>query len=104
MNSWPFDQAENCATLVSRAILDERNVVLYVSHDEDDHSWQFLDNETFEAKDAALVIPSRVEGIDQSLIELADLAPRWIATHSHLGDPWLREPAPPEAEVDEAGA
>ena len=104
MNSWPFDQAENCATLVSRAILDGRNVVLYVSHDEEDHSWQFLDNETFDAKDAALVRLSHVVGLDQSLIALVDLEPGWIATRSHLGDPWLREPAPTEAEEDEAGA
>lgn len=92
--NWLFDQPKNCATLISRAILDGRNAVLYVSHDEDDHSWQFLDNETFEAKDAALVTLSSVVGLDSSLIEVADLPPGWIATRCHFGAPWLREPAP----------
>ncbi|MYN02914.1 hypothetical protein GTP41_12465 [Pseudoduganella sp. DS3] len=101
MNTWPFDQPQNCGTIISRAILEGRNAILYVSHDEDDHGWQFLDNETFEAKDAALVCLSHVVGLDPSVVEVADLEPGWIATRSHLGAVWVRELAPPEDEDDE---
>ena len=101
MNIWPFDQPENCGTIISRAILDGRNAILYVSHDEDDHAWQFLDNETFEANDAALVCLSHVLRLDSTVVEVADLEPGWIATRSHLGGPWVREPAPLEQSDDE---
>lgn len=101
MSTWHFDQPENCGTIVSRAILDGRNPILYVSHDEDDHSWQFLDNETFDAKDAALVCLSHVVALDPSVIEVAHLDPGWIATRSHTGAPWIREQAPPESDDHE---
>ncbi len=102
MQSWPFDQPENCATIVSRAIVDGRASILYVSHDEDDHGWQFLDNETFTAEQAAIVCLSHVVGMDRSVVEVADLEPGWIATRSHPGVPWVREQAPPEPEDDQA--
>jgi hypothetical protein len=101
MDTWPFDQPANCGTIISRAILDGRSTILYVSHDEDDHGWQFLDNETFEAKDAALVCLSHVLNLDPSVVEVADLEPGWIATRSHRGGSWIREPAPPERGDDE---
>lgn len=101
MNIWPFDQPQNCGAIVSRAVLDGLKDILYVSHDEDDHGWQFLDNETFEAEDAAIVCLSHVVEIDPSVVEVADLEPGWIATRSHLGAPWIRETAPPEIDDSE---
>lgn len=101
MNFWPFDQPENCGTIISRAILDGRTAIVYVSHDEDDHGWQFLDDETFEAKDAALVCLSHVLGLDPTVAKVADLEPGWIATRSHPGSPWVRKPAPLEQIDDE---
>lgn len=98
MQNWPFDQPENCATIVSRAIVDGRTSILYVSHDEDDHGWQFLDNETRTVEQAALVSLSHVVEIDPSVVEVADLKPGWVATRSHPGAPWVRGQAPPEPE------
>lgn len=72
-----------------------------MSHDEDDHGWQFLDNETLEAKDAALVCLSHVVGLDPSVLEVADLEPGWIATRSHYGAAWVREQARLENGDDE---
>ncbi len=40
---WPFDQPRNCASFVTREVMDrdEPNSVL-VTHDSDDHGWQFI--------------------------------------------------------------
>ncbi|WP_280151996.1 hypothetical protein [Piscinibacter sp. XHJ-5] len=100
MENWPFDQPENCATIVSRTVLEGRASILQVSHDEDDHGWQFLDNETVEAEQAAIVCLSHIVALDPSVIEVADLEPGWIATRSHGGAAWVRKLAPPELEDD----
>jgi len=91
MNNWPFDQPKNCGTILSRAVMDGKAVIQWVSHDEDDHAWQFLDNDTIEPEQAALVCLSHVLEIDPTVIEVADLEPGWIATREKKGDPWVRE-------------
>jgi len=90
MSDWPFDQPKNCGTIISRAILDGVSAIQFVSHDEDDHGWQFLDNDTTEAEQAALVCLSHVVEIDPSILELADLEPGWTATREKIGDAWVR--------------
>lgn len=92
MSDWPFDQPEDCGTIVSRAVLDGRTVIQWVSHDEDDHAWQFLDHDTTEAEQAALVCLSHVVALDSSVIEVADLPPGWVATRDGPGHPWVRHP------------
>jgi hypothetical protein len=91
MTVWPFDQPENCGTIISRAILDGRSMIQFVSHDDDDHGWQFLDNETSKPEQAALVCLSHVLEIDPTVLELADLPPGWIATRAKKGESWVRE-------------
>jgi len=98
MSEWPFDQPQNCGTIISRAILDGSTEILHVSHDEDDHGWQFLDNETFEAKQAALVCLSHVVEIDSTVVEVADLEPGWIAFRAKKGAPWERAKHDPDIE------
>lgn len=90
MNDWPFDQPPDCGTIVSRAVLDGKTSIQWVSHDADDHAWQFLDNETWEAEQAALVCLSHVLALDPSVREIADLEPGWIATREKRGEPWAR--------------
>lgn len=90
MNEWPFDQPQNCGTIISRGVLNGSTEILHVSHDEDDHGWQFLDNETFKPEQAALVCLSHVVELDATVLEVADLEPGWIAFRTRKGEPWER--------------
>jgi len=43
MDDWPFDQLPNCAVITLRRIVFGSAPILHVTHDRDDHGWQFLD-------------------------------------------------------------
>jgi hypothetical protein len=98
MDNWPFDQPKNCGTILSRAVLEGRRSITFVSHDADDHGWQFLDNETNEPNQAALVCLSAVPELDPTVLQVADLEPGWIATRTDINSPWMREPNSDEPE------
>lgn len=88
---WLFDQPRNCAAISLRQIVTEGAPVLLVSHDENDHGWQFLDgSETPSSADAVIVSMSRVVESDPTLFELADLPPGWRAWRESVNEPWVR--------------
>lgn len=95
--TWPFDQAPNCATFVTRGVIESNNPILFVSHDEDEHGWQFHDTLDAQADDARIVCLSHVLEIDPTMRDLADLPPGWVAWRQDENSPWQRELAPPEA-------
>lgn len=80
---WPFDQPPNCATFVTRGLIESKN--LFVSHDEDDHGWQVHDSLNGRAEGACMVCLSQVLELDPTMRELADLSPGWVD--------WLGKPA-----------
>ena len=99
--TWPFDQPPNCAVITLRQIVREGAPILLVTHDEDDHGWQFLDgSEQPDPADAMMVCFSHVVDKDPTLREVADLPPGWRAWRQSVGDEWVREELP----VDEEGA
>lgn len=98
IDKWPFDQPRNCAVLTVRQILDQSQPVLHVTHDSEDHGWQFLAWETPNVEDAKAVALETMIAIDPSLLELADLAPGWHAWRRTVNDPWTREPNPNDTE------
>ena len=86
---WPFDQAPNVGALTVRAIL-EGDPVLFVSHDADDHGWQFLDGREPDTREGRLIGMHEVLRIDPTLRSIADLPPGWIAWRDRVGAPWSR--------------
>ena len=97
---WLFDQPRNCAAISLRQIVKEGAPVLLVSHDKDDHGWQFLDGSEFpNAADAVIVCMSHVIESDPSLFELADLPPGWRAWRESATGPWVREAMSPQEEA-----
>lgn len=97
---WPFDQPPNCATVVSNSIIEKRKPILYVSHDEDDHGWQFLDNESEELDDLCIVGLGHILELDASMAGLACLEPGWQATRADTNSEWVIERTPPEEDGD----
>jgi hypothetical protein len=89
-DSWPFDQSRNCATISQRQIFQEEKPILFVSHDEDDHGWQFLSGEEFTEEDAFVVGLEEIVQLDPSVLDIADLEPGWIATRESISDTWKR--------------
>ncbi len=90
MDEWPFDQPPNCATITLRQIVSEGAPILHVSHDEDDHSWQFLGWADADVADAVVVCLSHMLELDPSVREVADLPPGWEAFRRSVSEPWYR--------------
>ena len=91
MHNWPFDQAPDCGTPLSRSVLEGESQIRAAYHLEEDHSWIFLDEELTENTDresAALVCLSHVLELDPTVAEIANLPPGWYATRDAVGAPW----------------
>ena len=94
-DKWPFDQPPNCAVLCVRQIMHDGSPILLVTHDDDDHGWQFLDGSNGpKVEDAMLVSLSNVVEVDPSILEVATLAPGWRAWRKSANSPWIREKNP----------
>jgi hypothetical protein len=93
---WPFDQPRNCAVVTLRPIVFEGAPILHVTHDEDDHGWQFLGREDADVPQAAVVGLSEIVELDPSVLEVADLPPGWHAWRQSRSSPWQRERRPAE--------
>lgn len=97
---WPFDQPRNCATVFSKSVLNRSRPILLVSHDEDDHGWQFLDGVSEELEDVSLAGLGHVLEIDPAIAQLADLAPGFQATRAGPEELWIIERALPDEDED----
>jgi hypothetical protein len=95
-DSWPFDQPRNCATLTMRQILDHTEPILVVSHDADDHAWQFIGSSDASLDDARVVALEEMVPLDPTILEVADLPPGWQATREQVGGPWTRQRCSPD--------
>lgn len=89
---WPFEDPQNVAVFTLKRILHEGQPILYVSHDEDDGAWQFLDGEDLKEEDAALVSLVHITNLDSSIYELADLPLGWQAWRTSKSQPWQKAP------------
>ena len=91
---WPFDQPRNCATFTTRQVLEGSEPILLVSHDADDHGWQFIGRSEASMADAKLVALEEIVEIDSKVLEVADLQPGWQAIRTRLGGAWMRREHP----------
>jgi hypothetical protein len=92
MESWPFTDSPNTASITTRQVLEGAPILL-VTHDADDGCWQFLCGTTNESEDARVVGLGQMYKRDVTLGELADLPEGWRASRSAAGLPWHRSPA-----------
>lgn len=93
-STWPFDQPRNCATLTMRQILDGTEPILLVSHDSDDHGWQFIGISDASVADGRLVCLEEIVHLDPTILEVADLPPGWQAVRERIGGVWTRRQRP----------
>ena len=76
---WPFDQPPDCAAITLRSIVIDRQPILHVVHDADDHGWQFLGLEDADPDQAAVVSMEQIVALDASIRDVADLPPLFEA-------------------------
>jgi hypothetical protein len=93
--AWPFDHPPDCAVITLRSIVFDGGPILHVTHDEDDHGWQFLGAGNAEESNAAVVGLGEVVKLDASVLEVADLPPGWHAWRRSKSSPWERSRRPP---------
>lgn len=77
-----------------RQVLDGLEPILLVSHDADDHAWQFIGTSNASMLDAKLVCLEEIVGLDPTVLEVADLSPGWQAIRDSVGGPWVRRERP----------
>ena len=87
---WPFDQPPNCATFTTRYVMTQNRPITRVVHDASDHGWQFLSDDGANMDDAMLVGLKEIVAKDNTVLEIADLPPGWVATRDRVGSPWMR--------------
>jgi len=88
-DDWPFDQPPNAAAITVEAVLAGAPI-LFVSHDVDDHGWQFLDGRPADGATARVVAMQTAFDLDPSLREVADLPPGWTASRASRTNVWQR--------------
>ena len=93
-DTWPFDDPPNLAVISLRSIVFDGAPVLYVTHDLDDHCWQFLGLGDPDERDSCVVGLSEMWARDVSLAELSDLPLGWHAWRDTASSPWQRGPNP----------
>jgi hypothetical protein len=77
--------------LVTREVLDHEEPILHVSHDSDDHSWQFIGSSDGTDENARVIALHEAVGLDPSILQLADLPVGWRAIRDTVAHPWKRE-------------
>ncbi|TPI36425.1 hypothetical protein FJ414_16160 [Mesorhizobium sp. B3-1-6] len=97
MGEWKFSDPPNVAVFVDGGIFRRNDWIAYVSHDDEDGSWQFhnCDPGPVEDGDIMLVGLQEVVKRDESILELADLPEGWHAWRSSKSSPWQRAKSPP---------
>src|SRR5688500_5885943 len=94
MEHWPFDQDPDCAVITVRQITEEGAPIQHVTHDSEDHGWQFLTLVDAKEQDVMIVSFREVVGLDPTLLTLAELPSGWQAWRQSIGSEWIREPNP----------
>lgn len=89
--NWEFDQDKNVAAVTTKQVMEKGFPILQVIHYSDDHSWAFMCGTTADSEDAMIVSMEQVVSTDNTLHQIADLPPGWVATRNDANSEWYRE-------------
>jgi len=90
MSTWQFTDPPNVATFTTLQVMKGNKPILFVTHDAEDGSWQFLTGELLDVADVMIVGLAQMVGHDATLIELANLPMGWRASRKYKGADWQR--------------
>jgi hypothetical protein len=80
--------------------LDGSEPILLVSHDADDHGWQFIGTTDASVADGRIVCFEEIVELDPTVLEVADLLPGWQAIRDEVGGTWTRRLRPSDFDDD----
>lgn len=97
MAEWKFSDPPNVAVFLDKGIVIRGDWIAYVSHDDDDGSWQFHNSEPGPVDEGDIMIASlqNVVQRDESILALADLPEGWHACRTSKSSPWQRAKSRP---------
>jgi hypothetical protein len=87
---WPFPEPRNIVTFVTAQVLDRVEPILRAVHEEDGE-WQFIGLTGGSLENAKIIALYEAVGLDESILQLADLPLGWQAVRDSPEDPWRRE-------------
>ena len=88
--NWKFPDPPHTRVFLSKTVHEGTEAVTYVSHDEDDGSWQFLGDSMSDGGGPVISCFHHPIDNDPSLGELADLPLGWWAERDKPGNEWKR--------------
>ena len=77
----------------TRQVLEREEPILHVTHNIDDHGWQFLGSDA-RAEDAKIISLEEAVELDPSVLQVADLPLGWHAWRASVEEAWIREIIP----------
>lgn len=84
-----FTEPENTTCFTCTHVLDQKQPVLYVTHDEEDGGWQFLcGQEGHEAADARIASLKNIVALDETLNGLYEMPLGIGAIREAIGEKW----------------
>ena len=86
-----FVEKPDTAVITCSHILENKDPILFVSHDEDDGMWQFLCGADHDISDARVISLKEVFLLDRTIGVLAKMPQGCTATRSNLCDKWKIE-------------
>ena len=97
---WKFPDKPHTKAFISKAVLEGKEWISYVTHDRSDGAWQILGETGIEGGGPELACLHHMVDKDPTLAELADLPKGWYAERTEPAEPWERFENEPE-EADE---
>ena len=99
-DDWPWDQPPNCGVFTEKNIVHDGAPILHVTHDLEDHGWQFLGWGDAKPENGALASLAAIDKLDPTLREVAHIPPGWHAWRESREQPWTIEPNPYDQDRD----
>jgi hypothetical protein len=91
-DKWPFEDAPTAAVVTLKSIIRDHKPILFVTHDEGDSGWQFLDGKPIAGMEDARIVSLKSMLIwDPTIAQLADLPMGWSASRKSTQEPWSRK-------------
>jgi len=101
MSFWPFGKSKepavkkfkeplSTAVLTTKFVINDNKDITYVTHNEDDGSWEFLSDDIFDDHKAVVMVVELGQMLerDPSLLDLADMPVGHYAVRDNQNDAW----------------
>jgi len=83
-----FEQPLNTPVITTKHVMQDKSVIVYVAHHEEDGSWVFTGAEDFLPKYAMVITLEKMLEHDASILEVADMPVGYYAIRKDKNSPW----------------